>query len=216
MSSDVIQPTELDRLLVSIRKIIRAEFPQLTYMGFWEYAVSATDGTTIDCSPTDTAIPLPALAKVPLISGLLGELATPVVGKKCVILFLNGDPTKARCISIDGANERAMTVEAVSLMFYNVFWALTNSPTTGPTGPWTGASLQPFLVAAINAALGVQATPALPGVLPQQAANAALTAGMTAGSVPSNALGPLATGLSAVPPKTPNVSGLFPGVGATK
>lgn len=211
MSSDVIQPTELDRLLVSIRKIIRAEFPQLTYMGFWEYAVSATDGTTIDCSPTDTAIPLPALAKVPLISGLLGELATPVVGKKCVILFLNGDPTKARCISIDGANERAMTTEATALLIYNVLGALC----TANVGNFIGATLAPLLSPAVVAAIQAQGSPAPPGVLAQTTAAAAQSGQFTSG-LPATTSAPFTAAITALAPKTPNVSGLFPGVGATK
>lgn len=107
MSEDVIPPTDLDRLLSAFRKLVRAEFPQLTYMGIWEYSVQATDGTllspstTVDCSPIDTAIPLPTLAKVPLRAGIMGEQVTPQVGARCLIAFINGDPTKPICISVD-------------------------------------------------------------------------------------------------------------------
>jgi len=221
MSVDIISPTTLDRLLDSFRKIVRAEFPQLTFMGIWEYSVQATDGVTIDCSPTDTAIPLPSLAKVPMISGLLGELATPVIGKRCVIIFLNGDPTKARCLSIDGSNEHAMTTEATALLIYNTFSTLSLSlialgvaPTA--TGAVLGAALQPLIVPAITGAITAQGSPAPPGLIPQQVAAAALAATMIAGTAPSITISPFASAISGLPAKTPNLSGLFPGVGATK
>ena len=96
-----IQPTEADRLLTAIRSIIRAELPQYTYLGLYEYAVQATDGTTIDCDPTDTTIPLPSLARVPLRSSIQGERAKPTVGSRCLIAFVNADPTRPICVSAD-------------------------------------------------------------------------------------------------------------------
>lgn len=214
MSVDIISPTTLDRLLDSFRKIVRAEFPQLTFMGIWEYSVQATDGVTIDCSPTDTAIPLPSLAKVPMISGLLGELATPVIGKRCVIIFLNGDPTKARCLSIDGSNEHAMTTEATALLIYNTLGALF---TAGSATPLTAgaAPLLPLISAALVVALQTQGAAAPAGVQAQNVAAAAQSALFAAGGQASSC-SPFVSAISGLPAKTPNLSGLFPGVGATK
>jgi hypothetical protein len=215
MSNDVIPPTDNDRLLASLRKIIRAEFPQLTYMGFWEYAVEATDGTTVDCSPTDTNIPLPSLAKVPLLSGIMGEIAPSVVGQTCLIVFLNGDPTRARCISVGGATEHVATTEAVSLLIYNTLAALCTAM-GAPGTPLINSTVQPLIAAAIVAALTAQTAPAPPGTIAQTALNTTLVSGMTAGTLLSNGLGPLAAALQAIAPKTADVSGLFPGIGATK
>lgn len=223
MSLDVISPTTLDRLLDSFRKLVRAELPTFTFTGLWEYSVQATDGTTIDCSPTDTAIPLPSLAKVPMLSGLMGEISPAVVGKKCVIVFLNQDPTKARCISVDGATEHVMTTQAAALLMYNTLVtlslaliALGAAPTA--TGAVLGATLQPLIVPAISAAITAQGAPAPRGLIPQQVAAALLIAGMTAGTAPSITSSPFNGVLAPIlaAPKSPNVSGLFPGVGATK
>lgn len=90
-------PTTLDRLMNAFRALVRAELPSLTYLGVYEYRVTATDGTasspatTVDCSPTDPALTLPSLAKVPI---RLPYGVTPPVGALCAVQFMNGDQSK--------------------------------------------------------------------------------------------------------------------------
>lgn len=90
-------PTSLDRLWAAFRSLVRAELPSLSYLGAYEYVVTATDGTTstpaatVDCEPTDPALTLPALTKCPI---RLPYGVTPPVGALCTVQFLNGDPSK--------------------------------------------------------------------------------------------------------------------------
>lgn len=90
-------PTPLDRLLNALRSIIRGEFPTITFFGTYEYAITATDGTTVDCTPTDPSISLPALNKVPLRADAIAT-QTPTPGALCHVLFANGDPSKPYCV----------------------------------------------------------------------------------------------------------------------
>ncbi len=92
----------LDRLLSSIRSIIRAEFSAYRFYGIYEYSIDSTDGTTVDASPVDTSIGLPHIAKVVLASDNIGSTSTPTVGKLCRIMFLNGSPTRPICVGCDG------------------------------------------------------------------------------------------------------------------
>lgn len=231
MSEDVIPPTDLDRLLSSFRKLVRAEFPQLTFMGIWEYAVEGVGTNTIDCSPTDTAIPLPTLSKVPLRASILGNTVTPTVGARAIIIFLNGDPTKPVCVGVDGppvvatvaasgtlnlggggmsTTEHVATVEAMVLLVYNMVGALGTalvavSPAVGITdttslgGALSSANLAAQWVIALNTILAQQAIPP-PGtaVAPALNTSAAFIAALAA----------------AFTGKLPNVTGLFPGLGA--
>lgn len=90
----------------AVRAIIRAEVARLTYFGAYEYAIQNTDGTTIDCTPTDTTLSLPPLTKVPVLPGISGEavtLTSGANGQKCVVIFLNADPSRPRVVSIDGS-----------------------------------------------------------------------------------------------------------------
>lgn len=95
--SAVVPPTPFDRLLNAFRALVRAELPTLTYLGVYEYAVQATDGTastpstTVDCTPTDSTIPLPDLTGVPI---RLPYGVTPPLQALCYVEFANGDPTK--------------------------------------------------------------------------------------------------------------------------
>jgi hypothetical protein len=95
--SAVVPPTPLDRLWAAFRALVRAELPSLTFLGVYEYAVDAADGTTstpsttVDCTPTDSTISLPPLTAVPI---RLPFGVTPPVGALCYVEFANGDPTK--------------------------------------------------------------------------------------------------------------------------
>jgi hypothetical protein len=95
-----VAPTIMDRLWASFRVLARAEDPNRDYRGVWEYAVQATDGTTIDAIPTDPSVPMPQLTKVRLRYGIPGTTSKPLVGSLLAIGFLNSDPTKPICFGV--------------------------------------------------------------------------------------------------------------------
>lgn len=92
-----VDPSPLDRLMKAFRALVRAELPTLSFLGSYEYVVTATDGTpstaakTVDVKPTDPALNLPAIEKCPI---RLPYGVTPPIGAICVVQFLNGDPSK--------------------------------------------------------------------------------------------------------------------------
>ena len=105
MPQDLISPTTQDRLLAALRSIIREEFPQLTYLGVWDYVITAVGDGTVDCSPgVDTEIPIGDLTKVPIrtgVDGLTVTLPPATIGRHCIVAFVNADPTRPVCLSID-------------------------------------------------------------------------------------------------------------------
>ena len=90
-----------DRILKAFRSLVQAEFPKYAYMGIWEYSIDSTDGETADITPT-SSFGLPSLAAVPLKSPITGATATPTVGKRCLVGFINSDPGRPYIISCDG------------------------------------------------------------------------------------------------------------------
>jgi hypothetical protein len=86
-------PTSLDRLLVALRKLTRAEFPQMAFLACQEYRVTSAGDGTVDAEPADPSLALPSLVGVPT---LLPFGLAPAIGDTVVIRFLNGDPTKPR------------------------------------------------------------------------------------------------------------------------
>jgi hypothetical protein len=89
-----------ERLLTSLRSLIRAEIASLSYQGVWEYTIASGSSTTVDVTSSDPR--MPDLSAVPMMAGLMGEVVTPTPGSKCRITFVNGDPTRPECISIEG------------------------------------------------------------------------------------------------------------------
>ena len=90
--------------MASIREIIRAELPQMTYAGIWEYQTSSTTiiGGTVFIDGFATAtIPLPDLVAIPLRPSIAGTTVVPAVGSKLLVAFVNQDPTRPFVLSMD-------------------------------------------------------------------------------------------------------------------
>jgi hypothetical protein len=92
-------PSALDRILLYLRQLIRAEFPRLTFLGIYEYAVQSvlSGGAAYAISPTDPSISLPGSNNVPL--RLSCATATLAAGSLVLIMFVNGDPSRPFIVS---------------------------------------------------------------------------------------------------------------------
>ena len=94
-----IGPSTYDRMAAPLRAIVYGELERLAYLGRWEYVVQASNGTTIDATPSPFASAA-APIELPECTGLLitpspaGENVTMAVGAICHVTFVNGDPTK--------------------------------------------------------------------------------------------------------------------------
>ncbi len=200
-----------ERLRESIRAIIKQEVSTLSFAGVWEYSIAANPAalglvSTIDATPTDPR--MPPLTNVPLVG--MGVVAAPATGTMCRIRFVNSDPARPECISLEGTTEHVATIESVALLLYNLFYAFS---LVVPAPAGVGVLIQPFITPAIIAAMAASSIPAPPGLIAQIAAAAAQSAAMTAGTAPSNTVGPLSVGPVSLATKTLDVSGLFPGLG---
>lgn len=96
----MIQPTEKDRIMGSLRKIIAAEMPNLAYGAIWEYSITSVNGDgTVNGRPTDSAIQLPPLSNVPFTPRASGGTSKPTVGNSFLVEFLNFSGTKYGIVS---------------------------------------------------------------------------------------------------------------------
>jgi hypothetical protein len=111
----MLESSPLDRLLVSIRELIRAEVPSLTFCGLYEYTVSGVNGATLACQPVSQTTGLPVLSNVPLQPSILGEVGTPSAGDLCLVQFVNGSPSRPEVISL-GPTNAAGTLDASDVL----------------------------------------------------------------------------------------------------
>lgn len=106
------EPTPQDRFLAAVRAIIRAELPNLTYLGVWSYTVMGVNGDgTVNAASSDPRAPLPALNNVPIAAGADGSTSVPTVGNECRIEFVNADPTRARVVG-NAPTVKVATIDA--------------------------------------------------------------------------------------------------------
>ncbi len=99
--------TAEQRLVQDIRAIVRDEMCRLENGTIVTYEITRAEEQEIDCKPVDGGTEWPPLAGVPLFPGLLGAVVTPTVGKTCLIVFANNDPTLYRCIGVTGPNQKS-------------------------------------------------------------------------------------------------------------
>lgn len=87
----------LDRLWDAFRKLVSAEVSQVRWNGTYEYTITATNGTTIDATPTDTELGLPGISSVQLRADSIAT-QTPTVGNTAHIVFLGGKLSRPVCV----------------------------------------------------------------------------------------------------------------------
>lgn len=144
-----------ERLIDAIKAIIRAQFPNHSYLGVFEYQVQSVDGTdTLDGSPVDTTVPLPALSKVPLRSGLAGEKVKALVGSRCLVMFVNGDPSRPIIVGVDPT---PLTVDLDATLTVDIGKSATKVNLAGGVLPVArmGDMAGPFPIIATGVKVGV-------------------------------------------------------------
>ena len=97
-------PTLLDRIMDSVRAIIRAELPQLTYSALWQYQVSASTvigGVAYVDASSLTPGTVPDVTQVPVLPAIGGTLTVPAAGARVLVGFVNADPTRPVVLAMD-------------------------------------------------------------------------------------------------------------------
>ena len=131
-------PTALDRMMRAFREVLRAELPEVRYLGLYEYVVTASSLGYVDARPADPALHLPALSRVPLLPSVLAVSATATVGTTCAIAFLDGLRSRPVCLSITAVDDVRIAggsgyVALASLVDAHVHTGVTAG--AGLTGP---------------------------------------------------------------------------------
>lgn len=126
-----------DRLIAELRSLIREDFPSLTYLGVYEYAVQTDNAGTCDASPTNTTLPLPSI-------NLIRETfpfatATLTVGDLILVAFVNGDPTRPTVISAPPSSAGITIGDSSPASAARVGDALTINNPAGLLGSVSGA-----------------------------------------------------------------------------
>ena len=156
----MIDPAEMDRLMATIRQLVRAELSRLTYGGTYDYTVTAYADGLLTAQPTDTTTALPPIT-ASLRGCMLAETVTPSVGGHAMVRFLNYSPTRPvivgltstpvdSAIDASGAANLGPTAAAVVLADGDTgvarlgdqvtFFLPPNSPISGTLdgNPWVG------------------------------------------------------------------------------
>jgi hypothetical protein len=94
--------TPFDRILAAFRSFVQVELARLRWLGSYEYSVVSAGPGTVDVRPVDPSTGLPAMTRVPLRSGLLGQTVQATPGSLAIIRFVNGSPSRPVCTSLLG------------------------------------------------------------------------------------------------------------------
>uniref|UniRef100_A0A6M3ILM9 Uncharacterized protein n=1 Tax=viral metagenome TaxID=1070528 RepID=A0A6M3ILM9_9ZZZZ len=94
------------RMRDALRAAVRAQVPEVRYLGLYRYLIVDVAGTKADLHPVSSA-DLPALLSVRQLAGLGGGSCTPNVGAEVVVAFIDGDPGQPRIVAHDGPDGEA-------------------------------------------------------------------------------------------------------------
>lgn len=118
-------PTADDRLLASLREIIRERFPALAYAGVYEYAVQSVGLTTVELLPT-ADVPFTSLP--PLSYPVSSYLITPlVVGTTCLVAFVNANPSRPVMLPRVGDKIRITQAQMTAAVLVSPSGAVTST-----------------------------------------------------------------------------------------
>lgn len=99
------------RRLAAYRRIMRACFPSLAYLGCWEYRVVTATGDRLNLQPARVASGMPNLTNVPVRPGVFGMKPTlasaSAPGELVLVCFADGDPSRPNVIAQDAADSPA-------------------------------------------------------------------------------------------------------------
>lgn len=95
----------LDRMWLAFRTLVRGELAELRFLGAYRYVVRGSSLGLVDVEPASQTLGLPSLGRVPVLPGAMGEEVIATVGAQCVVVFLDGDPTLPRVLSVSGVDE---------------------------------------------------------------------------------------------------------------
>lgn len=94
----------LDRMWQAFRTLVRGELAELRFLGAYRYVVRGSSIGFVDVEPASQTLGLPSLGRVPVLPGVLGEQVTASSGASCVVVFLDGDPSLPRVVSVSAVD----------------------------------------------------------------------------------------------------------------
>ena len=130
--SAVTPPTTADRALAAFRALVRSVFPGLVHIFVHEYSVIFSDGATFAGVPTDPTLSPELPTNVPYSPSLAGSSVVVAQGTLAHVIFVNGDPSKPRCVGFDLPQvPTSVTIDAKSsVAIAPSSGAIMGSPTT--------------------------------------------------------------------------------------
>jgi hypothetical protein len=104
-----------DRFVTAFRAILNALLPTLANFGHWEYRVTEVlpgPPVLISGVPVSVNCPFGNLARITLWPGPTGGYATPAIGSRVLVAFVDGDPQKPRIAGLDPNSTPVLTTLA--------------------------------------------------------------------------------------------------------
>lgn len=178
----------IDRILESLKAIVRemlspdADDGEPAWGSFvpWEFQVSSVTDTSFSGRATSSRCPWPDQKDIPIMPGVAGTLIKPAAGSLVLVAFVNGDPTRPRCVGWDQAVPQAVGLAGGGAAVHRVgdladggtFSAPGALLYTSPTGQGWGLTIT----------CAAPGNPAVLAIVPVTGTPGALTSKATTGS----------------------------------
>lgn len=95
--------TGASRRLASIKRLVEALFPQLPFLGTWEYRVVTQEGKRLNLQPVRVSTGMPTLRRVPMRPGQAGSDSDLTPGARVLVTFVDGQPGRPAVVALEDA-----------------------------------------------------------------------------------------------------------------
>lgn len=105
-----------DRLAGAVRALVRWFTRETAYHRLVEYRVVKVSSGLLDLRPVRASTGAPALVAVPMVHGVPGTSAEPQTGSTCLVVFVDGDPTRPMVVAYEGPTGAAYRPDVLSIL----------------------------------------------------------------------------------------------------
>lgn len=132
-----------DRIWGPFRALVNLLIQPTRFYGTYEYTITGTDGSTVNGTPNDPSLNLPAINGAQLRADSIAT-QMPTVGNLCHIVFVDGNPAKFCCVWSAPSPESAAIVgggSASARKGDEVTISVSQWNTAAPVAPSSGGAV---------------------------------------------------------------------------
>lgn len=100
----------------AFRRMVEASLPRIRFLGAYEYRIVTLEGERLNLQPVRVAAGMPDLRRVRAWPGASGVRATPALGSRVLVTWVDGDPARPVVVAYEDAEGEGFAPDRLDLV----------------------------------------------------------------------------------------------------